>query len=208
MEMTDLERAWSGLEQQLAAQGQALRRMENHRRLDAVRARLRLLSLGQWAQLAIGLLIVAWGGGYWWDHRGTPHLLAYGLGIHAYGLGLLVFACLQLARILMLDYRQPVLETQRQLLALRKLRILSERVLLPAGMLAWVPALFALLCRFGLDVWQVQPAVVGWNLAAGVALALLFVWLMRRYPDFFDREAVGRSLRQAEDELAQIEQGR
>lgn len=207
MEMTELERAWAGLEQQLAAQEKTLRRIESHRRLDDVRARLRLLTLGQWAQLAIGLLIVSWGGGYWWDHWGSPHLVAYGLGIHLYGLGLLVFAGLQLARVLTLDYRQPVLETQRALLALRRLRILSERVLLPAGMLAWVPMLFALLQRFGLDVWQVQPAAVWWNLAAGVALALLFAWLMQRFPAFFDREAVGRSLRQAEDELAEVQRG-
>lgn len=208
MDMTELERAWGTLEQQLGAQALALQRIDSHRRVDDVRARLRLLSLGQWLQLAVGLLIVLWAGGYWWDHWGTPHLVAYGFGMHLYGLGLLVFASLQLVRVLTLDYRQCVVGMQRQLLALRKLRILSERVLLPVGMVAWVPMLFVLLRHFGLDVWLDRPAVVWWNLAAGVVLALLCVWLMKRYPDFFDREAVGGSLRRAEDELAGIEHGR
>jgi hypothetical protein len=207
MEMSELERAWSGMEKKLAEQGQALRRMESHRRLDNIRARLRLLSVSQWMQLAFGLLIVFWGGGYWWDHWGTPHLVAYGMGIHAYGLGLLVFACLQLTRIFGLDYRQPVLETQRQLLGLRKMRILTERVLLPAGMVAWVPMLFVLMRRVGIDVWLTRPAVVWWNLAAGVAMALLFTWLMRRFPALFDSGGVDESLRRAANELAEIEHG-
>jgi hypothetical protein len=207
MEMHELERAWNGLDHKLDEQAQALRQIRHGRAIDGARARLRLVSVGQLVQLGVGIAIVLWAGGYWFDRLGQTHLVLYGIAIHLYGLGLLITAALQLARLARIDYRKPVLQVQRELVALRRLRIASERVLIVAATVVWVPAVFALAAAFGIDVWQHSPATVWLNLAIGAALAALVGWLLHRFRNAFERDATGRALREAEAELVELGEG-
>lgn len=204
MDMHELEQAWRGLGVQLERQHLAMRQLLQRDGIRTARARLRLVSLGQLAQGAIGLLIVLWAGGYWFGHLGQTHLVAYGVAIHLYGLGLLIAAILQLACLARIDHREPVLQVQRRLLALRRLRIGSDRLLMIAGFIVWVPMLFVLLRAGGFDAWLTRPGVVLWNLAAGLALAALVAWLMHRFRDVFERDAAGRRLCEAEAEIAEL----
>lgn len=204
MDMHELEQAWRGLGTQLERQNLVLRQLLQRDGIRSVRARLRLLSLGQLAQLAIGLLIVLWAGGYWFGHLGQTHLVVYGVAIHLYGLGLLIAAILQLVCLARIDHRRPVLEVQQRLLSLRRLRVGSDRILTIAGFLVWVPFVFIVLHAGGSDVWRTLPSVVLANLAVGLGLAGLVAWLMHRFRDTFERDAAGRSLREAEAEIAEL----
>ncbi len=204
MEMIDLERAWQGLDQRLAGLEEHARQQRVHRTFDSIRARLRLLTLGQVVQLAVATAIVIVAGPYWVEHWGTWHLVAYGVAIHLYGLALLICALTQLMAVWRIDYRQPVLVVQKRLLQLAWFRVRSERWLLVAGFVAWVPLVFALAAAGGLDVWLAKPSIVLLNLAVGVALAAGVGWLTGRFRDRFARDAAGRSLREAEQELAAL----
>lgn len=206
MEMNELEKAWNGLSERFESQGERLQQIQRRHGIASARARLHLVSLGQIVQLVIGVVMVLWAGSYWFNHLGQTHLVVYGVAIHVYGLVLLIASALQLARLAQLDYRQPVLEMQRQLLAIRRLRVGGERVLLICGSLVWVPILCVALRAVGWDVWLISPATVLWNLAAGAGVAVLAVWLMHRFRGSFERDAVGRSLREAEAELAELAQ--
>ncbi len=204
MELDELQRAWQSVGARLDAQALELGEFRRAGVLDAARSRLRVVTAWQWTQLAIGLLIVGWAGGYWWDHRDQTHLLVYGVGVHLYGIALLVTSVLQLTRLLRIDYCKPVLEVQRALVELRRLRVRSERALLVLGFVAWVPLLFIALRAIGIDAWLRSPGNVLANLAAGIVLAGLAFWLTHRFRDRFERDAVGRSLREAEAELAAL----
>jgi hypothetical protein len=201
--MHELEQAWKGLDERLEHQGQQLHQVQRRHAIDSVRSRLRLVSLGQVAELAVGVLLVLWAGGYWFDHLGQTHLVVYGLAIHLYGLGLVIVAALQLTRLWRLDHREPVLELQRRLVAIRRLRVNSERVLLVCGFVLWVPLLFVGLNAIGVDVWRHRPAIVLANLGVGVVLAVAVDWLISRFRTGFERDAAGRSLREAEAELTE-----
>jgi hypothetical protein len=204
MEMHELQQAWNGLDERLARQTAMLQQIQRRRGIDAARARLRLMSLALIIQLAIGVLIVLWAGSYWVGHLGQTHLLIYGLSIHLYGIGLLGAAIMQLTHIAQLDYRAAVLDVQRKLVALRRLRIASERVLMICGFVVWVPMLFVALRAIGVDVWITRPAAVLGNLAVGLGLGVLVAWLTHRFRGWFERDAAGRSLREAEAELAEL----
>lgn len=204
MELHDLEQAWHGLDQRLAEQDARLRELHYRQGVQSARNRLHRVSLGQLVQLAVGIVIVLWAGGYWVGKLGTTHLVVYGIAIHVWGLALAVSAGVQLARIARISPRQPVVEVQRELLALRRLRIRSERVLLVLGFVIWVPVMLVLANAAGLDLWQRSPGNVLFNLAVGIGLAALAAWWTHRYRERFERDATGRSLRAAEQELADL----
>lgn len=204
MEMHELEQAWSAVDARLSQQDLILRRMEVGRGMDSLRARLRLVSVSQLVQLLVGVAIVLWAGGYWWDHLDQTHVALYGIGIHLYGIALIVNAARQLYQLAVIDYRQPVVAVQSQLLALRRVRTQGERALLVIGFVAWVPFLFLALRRFGMDIWLTRPQVVLWNLGAGVLMALIAALVLHRYPRGFDTDATGKRLRDAEAELAAL----
>jgi len=204
MEMHELESAWKGLDERLQLHETLLREVRRRDGVDVVRARLRMLTVGQAVQVAIGLVIVMLAGSWWTDHLDAPHLVVYGVSIHLWGIGLLITAGMQLAAIARLDFRAPVLDMQRQLLKLRRLRVRSERWLLMAGFVVWVPVVFAIAAAAGYDAWIVHPANVLLNLAVGILMAGIVAWLIRRYPDRFARDAAGRSLREAEAEIAEL----
>ncbi len=206
MEMNELEKAWNGLNARLESQGVRLQQIQRRQGISSARARLRLVSLGQIVQLAIGIGMVFLAGNYWFNHLGQTHLMVYGVAIHLYGLGLLISSALQLTRLVQLDYRQPVLEVQRQLLAIRRLRVGSDRALLICGFLVWVPIVCIALRVVGWDVWLTSPTTVLWNLGVSAGLAAFAAWLMHRFRGSFERDAVGHSLREAEAEFAELAQ--
>src|SRR5436190_2078551 len=103
MELDDLQRAWATLDAQVARQSLELRHLREAGRVSHVRNRLRRVTIGLWLNLAAGLAVALWAGGYWWDHLGTTHLVVYGLGLHAYGLALVASAAVQLSMLLGMD---------------------------------------------------------------------------------------------------------
>lgn len=203
MEMTELERAWRSLDERLAGLERYARCEREHRALDGVRDRLRWLGLLQLVQLAIGVAVVLVVGPWWVSHWGQWHLVAYGVGVHVYGVALLVVALLQLFVIAWLDYRRPVATVQKRLLLLRRIRLWSERWLLPLGFFAWMPATFAVLAAWGMDLWLARPGVVLANAAVAMLLAGAAAWYTHgpRFRSHFEREAIGGTLANAEAEL-------
>lgn len=208
MDMHELESAWKSLDQRLATQDATLQDLRRRSGLSAAAARLRWLWLGQAPQLVIGLLIALWAGGYWTGHLAEPHLVVYGVAIHLYGIALVGTAVAQVLMLSRLDFQAPVLDVQRRLNELAKLRIRAERGLLLAGFLVWLPMMLVAARAVGIDLWRHQPAVVAWNLAASLGLMALVAWLSLRFRASFDRDAVGRRLREAEAELDALESGR
>jgi hypothetical protein len=204
MEIDELQQAWKGIDARLARQDLALRALHRDHALGAVRSRLRGISVGLVLQMLVGLLLVLWAGAYWVDRLTQTHLAIYGIALHLYGLALLVTAALQLSRLLRIDYRAPVLQVQRRVLGLRRLRIRCERGLVLAGAVAWLPALLVVMNAMGIDLWVTRPAVVFANLAVAAGLVLLAGGMMLRFRDTFDRDASGRSLRDAEADLAEL----
>ncbi|UHQ19564.1 hypothetical protein LVB87_15465 [Lysobacter sp. KIS68-7] len=204
MELHELESAWKTLDQRVARQDEDLARLRVETRGLRSRWRLHLATLGQVVQIGIGLLFAVWGGGYWFDHLGTPHLVAYGLGVHLYGIALLGAAISLIVRLARVDYAAPVADVQQALLDLRRTRIVTERILWLMGAVAWVPLLMMALSAIGFDVWLRSPAWVWMNLGVGVVLALVAALAMTLKPAWFARMSMDGALRDVERQLEEI----
>ncbi len=198
MELHELQSAWKTLDARVARQAVELTQLRT-------KGKLARASFGQWAQIAIGLLFAVWGGGYWFDHLGTPHLVAYGLAVHAYGIALLATAIVLLVRLARVDYALPVAEVQHRLLCLRRTRIRCERVLWIAGAVMWVPIMMMALRGIHFDAWRVNPWFVLGNLGVGVVLAAAAAFVMWRRPAWFAKLAMDGPLADVERQLADLE---
>lgn len=204
MDLTELTTAWQTLDRRCAAQALEIQTLRRQTRIDALRLRLRLFGATQLAQLAVGLLFCFWGGGFAADHWGAWHLVLWGAAANAYGIALIVGASLQLARAADINPAAPLIESQRALLALRRTRIACERVLLVAGAFMWAPVLFLICAQVGWDLWLTRPGVVLANLAFGGVLSVVALWATARWRAWFERDAMGGTLREAERELGEM----
>lgn len=205
MELHDLESAWQSLDRRVAQQDLEIAALRKDAAARRLRNPLRTATAGQVVQLVVGVLFALWGGGYWFDHLGTAHLVAYGLAVHLYGVALLGAAIAMLVRLAAVDHAQPVADVQRRLLELRRTRLRTEAVLWLAGAVMWVPILMIALRAIGIDAWTIHPAYVLWNLAIGLALALAAAWVMWRRPAWFAKLAMDGKLREVDRQLAEIE---
>jgi hypothetical protein len=172
--------------------------------LLGTQSRLRLVTRSQVIQVLIGALFAVWGGSTWMDHWGSWPLVAYGLGVHAYGLALLATAAVQLVRIAAIDYSRPVADVQQGIVDLKRSRMRSERILLAVGGVGWVPIIFLLAHHAGLDVWETQPWKVLANLGVGLAISIGLLWASVRYPAWLERTAQGKNLRDIERDLNDV----
>ena len=198
MELQELESAWKTLEARVAQQDVELKQLRSKQLLSRV-------SFSQWKQVAIGLVFVLWGGAYWADGIGTPHLVAYGLAVHAYGIAIMATAIVLLVALRRVDYTSPVADVQQRLLGLRRTRIRSEQILWLCGAVVWVPLLMMGLRRFlHLDVWLLHPSYVWWNLAAGLAIAVGAAVMMWRKPAAFAKSAMKGPLAEIDRQLADL----
>jgi hypothetical protein len=216
MELDDMKQAWGLINRRLELQQALNLQMFRDGRIDRAHKALRPLRWGQVLQIVIGSLLMLVFAPYWVSHRHTPHLLVYGLCMHAYGLLFILTAARNLYLQSRLDYVAPVLEIQRRIAALREWRLHEAVLHGVVGCFIWVPLMLLGFQALGADVWVHAPAVVWWNLTAAAACVLLFYGIVRfsrapgreRLKAALDNSAIGRSVRNTQalvEEIARFE---
>lgn len=214
MELDDFKDAWKTINQRLDAQAAIGLRLFQESRFDALRRGLRPLVWGQAVQIVIGVLIAAWGAGFWTAHRDVPHLLIAGLLVHATGVSMIMFGALMEALIARIDYSAPVLTVQRQLAQLRKVYVRGGLAIGLPWWLLWIPFLIVLFGYAGADLYEHAPSVIYSSIAVGIAGLLGTWWFVRwagmrpRLADRLERGAAGGSLNRAQgiiEEIARFE---
>jgi hypothetical protein len=216
MELDDMKASWAVISRRLEQQQALNLHIFKGNILDRANRALRPLKWGQLLQIAAGAYFMLRWGPYWVAHRDVPHLMIYGLCMHAFGLMCVLTAAGNLYLQSRLDYGAPVLEIQRRVAALRRWRLREAVLYCVAGCLIWVPFLLLAFASVGADLWVTAPAVVWWNLAASVACLALFYGLVRfsRLPGreglkaWLDDTVVGHSVRSTQaliDEISRFE---
>jgi hypothetical protein len=211
--LDDLKTAWQALDRKLERQHALALHQFKETKLAKVRGGFRPLAVGQIIQTIIGLMFALFGGSFWFDHIGKPHLMIYGLVVHAFGIMMMVFGIRDLAFIGAIDYDASVLDIQKRLAELRAWRVQAGIWFTVAGCLIWVPGLFILFYLIGADVWVLHPDVVYWNVASSVACLGIAYGIVRwsrrpgneRLAKYLKESSVGKSVTRAQEMLAEIE---
>jgi len=161
----------------------------NHRLLDSsvlTRARSamqRLVAFLAIEAIVLGAVILALGT-FVAAHVDAPRLAVSGAITGVYSIAAFAALIAQLVLIRRIDYSGPVTAIQVELERVRVLRSRSIQALVVAGTVIWLPITIVLLLALGIDASSVlEPAFVAANVAFGVAVLGLVLWLSRRFAD-------------------------
>lgn len=214
MELDELKLAWQTLDRRLQQGNELGLHLLRESRIDKARASLRPLFWGQVVQLAIGFALTVTFARFWIAHVDSPALLVSGLLMHAWSVGLIVSAVMELLLITRIDYARPVLAIQKSLLHLRLWRTRVAPWLGLPFWLLWMP-----LMAIGFE-WlfgaPIDASVYYVGVPIGIAGLLATLWWYRwahRPPrhhigQAVDDDSAGRGLARAQaalDEIARFE---
>ena len=212
-ELDDLKSAWQTLNRNLERQHALALHQFREDKLTRFRSGFRPLVIGQIIQIIGGVLLAVCGGSFWVDHFGVAHLMIYGISVHLYGIMLIVFAARDLFLIKQFDHAAPVLDLQKQIAALREWHVRAGLWFSVTGCFIWIPLLLMIFNGLGADVWNRNPAVVGWFFVSAV-VCLAFIYALvaiarrpgnKKFAKSLADSSAGRSVRHAQSLLKEIE---
>jgi len=208
MELDELKSAWQTLDRHLQQQTTLNAHLLRERKLDKVSKGMRRRYWAKIVQILFGDALIYFGILCTMRYLGNTSLLICSVFMLLYGVLIVVFGGVSLARISRIDYAAPVLDIQKQVGALHRAHVTANRW---AGLPWWFLwfAIFALEMKgnVGVDLFVSAPLVVWISMVIGVIGFVATLWFYRRSPKS-DNAATPRGLRDARsalDEIARFE---
>jgi len=192
MELDELKAAWSRVDARIEA-GYALNvKIFEELKLERARSALRPLWWLLTMELAIALGAVVLLGAFLADHWRLPRFAMPAITLDIVAVLSLASAAAQLWRLSTIDYAKPVMAVQSVLTDLAVRRVRDVRWLWLLMLPLWTPlAIVVTQGGFGFDVYRWLGT--GWvvaNVAFGIAVTPLMVWLVRRRDARIRREGI------------------
>jgi len=198
VEIQELKDLWARSERRLTASMRLnvlLLEQANLRKTDGS---LQRLSRGIVAELILNFLGLVLIGSFAADNVREPRFLVPAVLLGAYAVGLLIAGVCQIVAIAGVDFDEPVVAIQKRLEALRLLRVRTTLGVLLFAPLMWVPLLIvALRGLFGVDAYAAGVAWLAANVAFGLAIIPVAIFIARRYGDRLRRTGLMRGLTDA-----------
>lgn len=167
--------------------------------------------------MAVWIATLALLGLFMGTHAGEPSLFATALAIDIWVIATGVAGLRQQNALANLDYGRPLVELQAQVEALRIARIRTFNVSFLTGQIVWwIPfAVVVVAGLFGVNLYHSAQFRVfaAWNVAFGVAVIPVAVWVARRYGERLSRTSAirhiadsiaGRDIAAAREYLAKL----
>jgi len=211
----ELDAAWTRLDLRADALEALALQERRERDIGHSRASLRWFGLAQLLELLLWIVMVVVAASFWFDHRHTPHLLAAGLVLHAYGIAAIWASATRALLAAGVYYTAPVLDIQRRLARLQRFTTVTTVALgLPWWCLWLVATMVGARLWLGIDLYTAAPGWVLATLGFGVLAMGASVWLAlrwARHPPASPRlramidDLSGRNLRRARRRIEEIE---
>jgi hypothetical protein len=208
MDLDELQQRWQEQDRKLDASLRLNRQVVRALEVQKVSGAMDRLSRFLIFEIVVNVVAVVLLGSYLGDRIGVVRFALPAATLLACSIALVISPALQLARIRAVDYGVPVVAIQKQLEAVRLLRLRTTRWTLLLATLAWTPLhIVALDGLCGIDVYRLLGArwIVA-NVLVGVAVIPLLLWMARlsvwrRFTRYLD----GRNLTAARHFLASLE---
>ena len=193
MELDDFKSAWRSLDRRLQLDNTLKLHELRERKLDKARGNLRPLFWGQVAQILFGIPFILLAALLWMSRPEHASSIVAGVLVQAYGVLTIIAAGVMLGQIGNIDYSQPVLGIQKQLLRARTLYIRSGMVAGLPWWFLWIAILQVLAGLGDVDLLAKAPALVWSGYGIG-AIGLLGTWWFHRWARRPERAEFGRKM--------------
>ena len=196
MELDDLKTAWQKVDRRPESEPGFDARLLRELKRGRTRFGLRQMLWLPLFELGSGLLAALCVGTFLGNHFIELRFALPAVVLHVAAVLTIVASTWQVVRIRRIDYAAPAIAIQRELALLRALRIRPTQGILVLSPLLWVPlAIVAAKGLFGLDVYRAFGTPwLATNVAFGLAVIPLAIWVTRRFGDRFERSRIGRRL--------------
>ena len=215
MELDELKAKWEAHDQQLEKSLRLNRELLSATKLKRAESELRWLTIYSGLEAGMWLVIVVALGNFVAGHIHMPGLAWSGIAVDVMSIGMLIALIQRMIGTLHIDYSHSIAAIQKQVEAVRMLRIRTTQWAVLCGTLLWVPWLAVVSQAFlGVNIYRsVDAAWLISNVLFGLALFPAAIWASRKYADriqrspFFQRlmnDLAGRNLTAARGFLATL----
>lgn len=196
MEFEDFKQLWNEYDRKLEAGLRLNTLLLQQANLGRVKGSMRAYARGfvfESIVNAIGILLI---GSFAADHVAEARFLIPALVLGIFAILLVAESIRQMVAAQSIDYGEPVVAIAKELEQLRIKRSSIVKWTLLAAPLLWVPLLIVCLRGFfGVDAYAaLGTAYLAVNLALGICVIPLGLWVSKRYADRFERSSLVRSL--------------
>jgi hypothetical protein len=183
MDLDELKTQWTEHDRKLETSIRLNRRILSTMQLGRTRSALNRLTVFTALHAALWVACIGSLGNFIYEHASSPRLALSAAALDLYAIASLIALIRQIAAVRQIDYGRPVARIQKQLEALRVMRIRTVQWGVLAGLVAWTPfAIVVTRALFGVDLYRLfGPAWVWANLLFGLAAIPLAVWLSKKF---------------------------
>lgn len=193
MDLDELKEKWTELDRKLDVNIRLNRQLLSATKLNQTRSSLKRLAVYMGLEAAAWFAIIVVLGNFIYEHISMAQFAVAGVALDVYSIVTLNFLIRQIALALRIDYGKPIATIQKQIGALRVLRIRTIQWGVLAGLVAWVPFMIVLFKgAFGVDIYE--AAWVWSNVAFGLALIPVAIWVSKKFGDRMDRSPIIQGL--------------
>jgi hypothetical protein len=193
MDLDELKEKWTELDRKLDVNIRLNRQLLSATKLNQTRSSLKRLAVYMGLEAAAWFAIIVVLGNFIYEHISMAQFAVAGVALDVYSIVTLNFLIRQIALALRIDYGKPIATIQKQIEALRVLRIRTIQWGVLAGLVAWVPFMIVLFKgAFGVDIYE--AAWVWSNVAFGLALIPVAIWVSKKFGDRMDRSPIIQGL--------------
>jgi hypothetical protein len=193
MELDRLKEKWAEYDRKLDVSIRLNRQLLMAANMNRVRAPLRRLAFFMGLGALIGLISPVILGQFIYQHWAEPRFVLPAVVLHVWVIASLAASIRQIAMALEIDYDKPIASIQKQLESVRVLRIrITQWALLTGQVVWWIPFLIVALKGFwDVDAYKVfGTGFLLANIAVGLAIIPLAIWVSRKFGARMDRSPV------------------
>lgn len=200
MDLDILKEKWAEQDRKLDSIIRLNRRLLMAANMNRMQSPLRRFSLFTGMGAFLGLITLMILGRFIYTHLAEPRFALPAVCLHVWVIAYVAASIRQMAMALQIDYNKPIALIQKQIEALRALRLRVIRWALLTGQLVWwIPFLVVVLKGlWDVDAYKMLSVrFLVTNVAMGLALIPSAIWVSRKFADRMDRSpAVQRFMRE------------
>jgi hypothetical protein len=191
------QRKWAEQDRKLDLSIRLNRRLLMAASMNRVRSPLRRFAFFMGVEAAIGFTVLVVLGQFIYANWAEPRFALPAVALHMWVIANVAAAIRQMVMAFSIDYDKPIAAIQKQIESLRVLRIRATQwALLTGQVIWWVPFLIvALKALWGVNAYRAfGGAVLAANVAFGLAIIPLAIWISRKFDGRMGRSPIAQRL--------------